>query len=137
VDEAQGALESGVEGLLGRLLGLGGGILGQQVLGVLDEHIAQLGVPVLVRDVGGNGELTSLQRLVDLLSSGVELVQNPALRQGLVASLGNGGQGLEVITKLAKNELGSLVDLVTESTVTVNDLDIESDITTCDIGVSD
>jgi len=38
--------------------------------------------------------------------------------------------GLEVFTQLAKNELGSLVDLVTEATVSVDDLDIERNITT-------
>jgi hypothetical protein len=112
-------------------LGLGRSILSQQVLGVLDEDVTELGVPVLVRDVGGDRELTGLQSLVDLLGSSVELVQNPALRKRLVASLGNGGQGFEVVTELAENEFGSLVDLVTETTVTVDDLNIKSDVTTC------
>jgi hypothetical protein len=53
-----------------------------------------------------------------------------------VASLGNSGQRLEVIAELAKNELGSLVDLVTETTVTVDDLDIEGNVTTCETRVS-
>lgn len=48
-----------------------------------------------------------------------------------MASLLNTSLGLEVIAKLAEDELGSLVDLVTELTVAVNDLDIESNITSC------
>lgn len=58
-------------------------------------------------------------------------MQNPALGQGLLASLGGGGLGLEVLAQLAENELSSLVNLVTEATVSVNDLDIECNITTC------
>lgn len=47
-----------------------------------------------------------------------------------MAGLGDLGLGLEVFTQLAKNELSSLVDLVTETAVSVDDLDIESDVTT-------
>lgn len=79
------------------------------------------------------GELTLFKGLIDFLGGGVELVQNPALRERFVASLLNSSLGLEVITKLAKNELGSLVDLVTEPTVAVDNLDIESNITTCEL----
>jgi hypothetical protein len=92
-----------------------------------------LGVPVLVGDLGGLGELTLLKGLIDFLGGGVELVQNPALGERFVASLLNSSLGLEVITQLAKNELGSLVDLVTEPTVAVDNLDIESNITTCEL----
>lgn len=38
--------------------------------------------------------------------------------------------GLEVFTQLTKNELSSLVDLVTETAVSVDDLNIESNVTT-------
>jgi hypothetical protein len=131
VDQGQGTLESSVESLLGRLLGLGRGIVRQQVLGVLEEHITQLRVPVLVGDLGRVGEITLLENLVHLLSGGVELVQNPALGKRFIASLLNTSLGLEVITQLAEDELGGLVDLVTELTVAVNDLDIESDVTSC------
>jgi hypothetical protein len=129
VDHGQSAIKGCVEGLLGRLLGLGGGIVGKEILGVLEEDIAQLRVPVLVGDLGGAGEFTGLESLVHLLGGLVELVQNPALGEGLLTGLLDSSLGLEVVTELTKDELGGLVDLVTELTVTVNDLDIESNIT--------
>lgn len=131
VYQGQATLKGRVEGLLGRLLGFSRGIIRQQVLRVLDEHITQLGVPVLIGDLSGVGEITLLKDLVHLLGGDVELVQNPALGKGFMASLLNTSLGLEVIAKLAEDELGSLVDLVTELTVAVNDLDIESNITSC------
>ena len=79
------------------------------------------------------GELALLKRLIDFPGGSVELVQNPALGERFVASLLNSSLGLEVITQLAKNELGSLVDLVTEPTVAVNNLDIECNITACEL----
>jgi hypothetical protein len=57
-------------------------------------------------------------------------VQNPALGQGLVTSLGDLSLGLEVVAQLTKDELSSLVNLVTEATVSVNNLDIESNVAT-------
>ena len=60
-------------------------------------------------------------------------MENPALRKRLAASLRRSGLGLEVITQLTKDELGGLVDLVTETAVPVDDLDIECDITSCKI----
>jgi hypothetical protein len=130
VNQSQSAIESSVQGLLGRLSALGGSIFGQEELGVLDENIAQLAVPVLVGGNGDAGELTGLEGFIDLLGSSIELVENPALRQGLLPSFGCSGLRLEVLAQLAKNELGSLVNLVTEATVSVNDLDIECNITT-------
>lgn len=58
-------------------------------------------------------------------------MQNPALGERFVASLFNTGLGLEVFTELAEDKLSGLVDLVTELTVAVNDLDVESNITSC------
>lgn len=130
VNQSQSSVESGVKGLLSRLLGLGRSVLGQEELGVLDEDVTQLAIPVLVGDDGDIVEFTGLEGLVDLLGGDVELVQNPALRQRLIASLSSSGLGLEVFAQLAKNELGSLIDLVTEATVSVDDLDIERNITT-------
>lgn len=56
-------------------------------------------------------------------------MQNPALGERFIASLLNTSLGLKVIAQLAEDELGGLVNLVTEFTVAVNDLDIESNIT--------
>jgi hypothetical protein len=58
-------------------------------------------------------------------------VQNPALGEGLLAGLLDSSLRLEVVAELAEDELSGLVDLITELTVAVNDLDIESNITSC------
>jgi hypothetical protein len=84
----------------------------------------------LVGDLGSAGELTLLKNLVHLLGGDVEFVQNPALGERFIAILLNTSLGPEVIAQLAEDELGGLVNLVTELTVAVNDLDIESNITT-------
>lgn len=47
-----------------------------------------------------------------------------------MASLGDLSLGLEVVAQLTKDELSSLVNLVTEATVSVNNLDVESNIAT-------
>jgi hypothetical protein len=130
VDKGQSALQSSVQGLFGGLLYFFGQLRSEKRLGVLDEHVAELGVPVLVDGGGGTREFTVLKSGVDLLSGGVELVQNPTLGERLLAGLGNGSLRLEIVPKLSENVLCSLVDLVTESTVTVNDLNVKCNITT-------
>lgn len=61
MDESQSSIQSGVKGLLSRLLSLGGSISSQEELGVLNEDVTQLAVPVLVGSDSDAGELTGLE----------------------------------------------------------------------------
>jgi hypothetical protein len=47
-----------------------------------------------------------------------------------VAGLGGRSLGLEVLAQLAKDELGGLVDFVTETAISVDNLDIKGNIAT-------
>jgi len=62
-------------------------------------------------------------------------VKDPLLRKGELRG-GKLSCSLEALGELQQNILAGLPNLVTESTVTVHDLDVEADITTWSIGVS-
>lgn len=133
MDHGQGSLESSVQRLNSRVTLLVGTIT-DDGLGVLDIHIAQLVVPVAVDNQSRLGELTILNGNVDVLGSAIHLVKNPSLRQSLApddAEL----SGNKVLGQTSQDVLGRLEDLVTELAVTVNDLDVQVDISTASGGV--
>ena len=51
-----------------------------------DVDVTELVQPEVVEDVRGGHEVADLELLVDLSCGGVELVENPALDQALLAS---------------------------------------------------
>ena len=151
VDHDQCALESSVQSLQGRVALLFRAVANDG-LGVLDVDVAELGVPVAVDANGGPGELAVGETLVDLLGSGVHLVQDPTLGKGL-ARHGAILDGLEVGGKASQYVLGRLelslhvsimkmdahrggtYNLVAELAVAMDNLDIQVDITAAGGGV--
>ena len=121
--------DRGVERLLGTLDLLLVAAL-KDSLRVLDVGIAEEFVEVLVRNLSGEGELSLLKVLVDLLGAGRELVEDPSLWERLLTALGDVRAGSEIATKSAKDILCRLVDLVAETAVSSNGGHVERDVST-------
>lgn len=119
----------GVERLLGTLDLLFVATL-KDSLGVLDVGVAKEFVEVLVRNLSGEGELSLLKVLVDLLGAGRELVEDPSLWERLLTALGNVRARSEIATKSTKDILCCLVNLVTETAVSSNGGYVERDVST-------
>lgn len=66
-----------------------------------------------------------LKSLIDVSSSDIELVQNPALRKGFLACPPPVLQLLIILADFTQKILGGLVDLVAEPAIAVHHLDIE------------
>lgn len=126
MDHGERTLEGGVKGLDGGVPLLLGTVL-DNGLAILDIDVAKMVQDVLVNNAGSVLEFTIGKGLVDVLSSGVELVQNPLLSE----SHADDGflKGNEILGQFAENILGRLPDLVAEFPPSGHDLDVEVDIT--------
>ena len=127
MNHVQTTLDSCVKGLLGALLLLFASFI-KDGFAVLNICVAEVDVEVFVRNLCCKTELAGIQVVVDLLGCGVELVEDVALRQRLFSTLGSLRLGGEGVSQSSDDILGSLVDLVTEPSVSVNDVDIERNI---------
>ena len=130
VDHGEAAFEGGVEGVFCRVLFLGGAV-GDDGFRVFDVGITEVGVPVLVSDVCGGGELTGGEGGVNVAGGGGEFVEDPAIGEGGSCWVFLGvlkGGGSEGWIEFAEDVFGGLVDFVAEAAVAVHYFDVKVDV---------
>lgn len=87
-------------------------------------------VPVFVREFCGYGELAGGEGCVYFFGGGGEFVQDPQFGEGFIACFAGLLRWREVLAKSAEDEFGRLVNLIAESTIVVDMIDVEVDVFT-------
>mmetsp|Transcript_17815 Transcript_17815/g.30196 ORF Transcript_17815/g.30196 Transcript_17815/m.30196 type:complete len:506 (-) Transcript_17815:1701-3218(-) len=127
VEHPEAGVEAHVEGVEGRLLGLGVLRLHDGLDG-LDVEVGELLEPEVVEPLHHVAEVVVVEALIGLLDQLAQLGDYPLVGKREFESLYALGLGLEVLAEVGEGELVDVPELVAEVAVADDSLDVEVDV---------